>query len=128
MNIKTLLVSSLIVTSLNSAEDFNSEFSHFVGGALLAGGATAIVDHYYPEDRSDRGTIGFVISTAAVLVDQSIQYAEYGNIRGQLLDTAAHIAGSALGAFITDEYFLSPVIQNSKSEGEYIGVSLRHAF
>lgn len=128
MKSKAFMCGTLIAVSLYGADDFNSELSHFTGGAVLAGGATAIVNHYYPEYRDERGMIGFTISTAAVLVDQSIQYAEHGNARGQLLDTIAHVAGSALGAFITDKYLLTPVIQNTKSEGEYVGVSLRRAF
>lgn len=128
MKLKLLFAAALFSANLYGAEDFNSELSHFSGGAVLAGGVSAIVDHYYPEYRADRRTIGFGVSTLAALVDQSIQYAEHGNARGQLLDTAAHIAGSALGAYITDEFLLSPVIQNSPSEGDYVGVSLQRSF
>ncbi|HEX5329048.1 hypothetical protein [Sulfuricurvum sp.] len=128
MKLKAFVFSTLMAVSLFSAEDFNSEMSHFVGGTVLAGGITAIVDHYYPEHRDDRGMIGFEISSAIALVDQTIQFVEYHNAKGQLLDLAAHVAGSALGACITDLYILSPVIHNSASEGKYIGVSLRRTF
>lgn len=128
MKYKAFVVSTLMAVSLYSAEDFNSEMSHFVGGTVLAGGVTAIVDHYYPEYRSDRGMIGFGISSAIGFLDQSIQLVEYHNAKGQLLDLAAHVAGSALGACITDLYILSPVIQDSRSEGKYVGVSLRRSF
>lgn len=129
MRWKLMLVTNLCIFSvLQANEDLSSEFSHFAGGAVLAGGATAIVDHYYPEYRSDREIIGFGISAIAVLVDQSIQYAEYGNMRGQLLDTAAHLVGSALGAWITDGYILSPVIQNSPTEGKYLGMNFHYSF
>lgn len=128
MKFKALVMSGLMISSLYGADDFNSESSHFVGGVVLAGGITAVVDSFYPEYRSDRGLIGFGISSAAALVDQTIQYAEHGRARGQLLDAAAHIAGSALGAWVTDKYILSPVIIDSQSEGKYIGLNVRHAF
>lgn len=128
MKLQLFLISSLMSLSVYGAEDFNSEFSHFAGGAVLAGGVSAIVDHYYPEYRADRRNIGFGVSTLAVLVDQSIQYAEHGNARGQLLDTAAHIAGSALGAYVTDEYLLTPIIKDSSSEGKYVGLALQRTF
>lgn len=129
MNWKILVASSLMVAStLNANDSFNSEFSHFAGGAVMAGGITAVVDHYYPEYRSDRGMIGFGISSAAIVIEQGIECAMHGNARGQLLDAASHIAGSALGAYITDQYILSPVIQKSASEGKYIGLNIQHTF
>lgn len=114
--------------SLYANESVNSEMSHFIGGGVMAGGITAIVDHYYPENRSERGIIGFKISSAAVLVEQSIEFAFNGNARGQLLDAAAHIAGSALGAYVTDGYLLTPIIKDSSNEGKYVGLALRHTF
>lgn len=129
MKWKVLVLSSLIVGSALGANDsFNSEFSHFAGGAVMAGGITAVVDHYYPEYRSDRGMIGFGISSAAIVAEQGIEYILHGNGRGQLLDTVSHIAGSALGAYVTDQYILSPVMQNSASEGQYIGLNIQHTF
>ncbi|MDD2951148.1 MAG: hypothetical protein PHU29_10200 [Sulfuricurvum sp.] len=129
MKLKFLVVSSLIaVSTLGANEGFNSEFSHFVGGAVMAGGITAVVDRYYPEYRSDRGMIGFEVSSIAIVAEQGIEYAMHGNARGQLLDAASHIAGSALGAYVTDQYILSPVVQNSASEGKYIGLNLQHTF
>jgi hypothetical protein len=129
MKWKILVVSSLMVASTLSANDsFNSEFSHFAGGAVMAGGITAVVDHYYPEYRSDRGMLGFEISSAAIIVEQGIEFALHGNGRGQLIDIASHVAGSALGAYVTDQYVLSPVMQNSASEGKYIGLNIQHSF
>lgn len=129
MKWKVLVISSLMVAAtLNANDSFNSEFSHLAGGAVLAGGITAVVDHYYPEYRSDRGMIGFGISSAAIAAEQGIEYALHGNGRGQLIDIASHVAGSAVGAFVTDQYILSPVLQNSASEGKYLGMSLQHTF
>jgi hypothetical protein len=129
MKLKFLVASSLIaVSTLGANDSFNSEFSHFAGGAVMAGGITAVVDRFYPEYRSDRGMIGFEVSSIAIVAEQGIEYAMHGNARGQLLDAASHIAGSALGAYVTDQYLLSPVVQNSASEGKYIGFNLQHTF
>lgn len=128
MKFQALIFSTLFGATLYANESVSSEMSHVVGGMVMAGGITTVVDHYYPEYRSERGMIGFKISSAAVIVEQSIELAIHGNAEGQLLDVVAHIAGSALGAWSSDQYFLSPVIQNSASEGQYIGLNLHHAF
>lgn len=128
MKLKILFVVGAMVMSLNANESFSSEVSHIVGGAVMAGGITAVTNYYYPEYRSDRGVIGFGLSSAAVVVEQSIEFALHGNASGQLLDAVSHIAGSALGAFVTDQYLLSPVIHESPNEGKYIGFTLQRTF
>ncbi len=129
MKWNVLVASSLIVSATLGANDsINSELSHFVGGAAMAGGITAAVDRFYPEYQSDRGMIGFGLSSAIIVGAEGIEYALHGNGRGQILDAASHIAGSALGAFITDQYILSPVLQTSASEGKYIGLNIQKTF
>lgn len=127
--IKSFVISTLFVVSgLNANDGFNSEISHVIGGAAMAGGITAAIDRYYPEYREDRGMIGFGLSSAVIIAFESVTVALNGDLRGQLLDVASHVTGSALGAFVTDRYFLSPVLQNSSSEGKYIGMTLQHTF
>lgn len=125
---KMFIGSLLVVSCLYGNDSFDSEFSHFAGGAVMAGGITAIVDSYYPEYRSDRGMIGFGISSVAIVVEQGIEVILNGNARGQLLDAVSHIAGSALGAYITDQYILTPVIKDSAIEGKYIGLVMQRSF
>lgn len=114
--------------TVGANDSLNSEMSHVIGGAVMAGGITAVVDSYYPEYKADRGMIGFGISSAAIVVEQSIEFAFNGNAKGQLLDIASHIAGSAFGAFVTDQYILAPVMKNSQGEGKYVGLTLQHSF
>lgn len=128
MNAKIFLLTLCSVLALQANDGFASESSHFVGGAVMAGGITAVVDHYYPEYRSQRGMIGFEVSSIAIIAEQSVEYAVNGDAHGQLLDTLSHIAGSALGAYVTDQYILSPVVQNSASEGKYVGLAFQHRF
>ena len=128
MSLKILIISACSVLALNASNSVGSEASHFAGGAVMAGGITAIVDNYYPEYKSDRAMLGFGISSVAIIAEQSVEYAINGNARGQLLDAASHIAGSALGAFITDEYILAPVVKDSAKDGTFVGLNVYHNF
>lgn len=125
---KPFLMSMLFAAVLNANDSFNSEISHVIGGMVITGGITAAVDRYYPEYRQDRGWIGFGLSSAGMIAFESVTVALRGDLRGQLLDVASHVTGSALGAFVTDRYFLSPVLQDSASEGKYIGLTLQQTF
>lgn len=128
MTLKIFIISVLSILSLNASDGFNSEASHFAGGAVIAGGVTAIVDNYYPEYKSDREMIGFGVSSIYIIAEQSIEYAVNGNAKSQLMDAAAHILGSALGAYITDKYILLPVIKDSSTDGKYVGLNVQHRF
>ncbi len=118
----------LMVTQLEADNSVGSEMSHFVGGAVMAGGITAVVDSYYPDYKENRGMIGFWTSSAAIIVEQGIEFALNGNAKGQALDAISHIAGSALGAFVTDQYILSPVVKDSSTARNYVGLTLQHSF
>jgi hypothetical protein len=61
-------------------------------------------------------------------VEQVVEYALHGDAKGQALDAVSHIAGSALGAFVTDQYILSPVIKDSSTTGNYVGLTLQRSF
>ncbi|MDD4855658.1 MAG: hypothetical protein PHQ22_03320 [Sulfuricurvum sp.] len=123
-----VIASMLMITQLQANNSASSEMSHVVGGSVLAGGITAVVNSYYPEYKENRGMIGFEISSAAIIVEQSIEFALHGNAKGQILDAISHIAGSAFGAFVTDKYILAPVINTSPLEGKSVGLTLQHSF
>ena len=118
----------VLMAQLEANDSFNSEISHAIGGAAMAGGIAAGIDRYYPEYREKRGMIGFGISSAAIIAVESVTIAVRGDARGQLLDMASHTAGSAFGAFVTDRFILSPVVQDSPVEGKYLGLMIRHPF
>jgi len=122
------MCSILLSTQLHANTDLDSEMSHAIGGVVMAGGITAFVDHYYPEYADNRGMIGFGISSIATLIYQAIEISKYGDTRGQIIDAASHIAGSALGAFVTDKYILSPVIKESPGGGKSVGIKVTHSF
>lgn len=126
--ITLLIATTLMITQLEANTSVSSEMSHFVGGAVMAGGITAVVDSYYPDYKENRGMIGFWISSAAVIAEQGVEYALHGDAKGQALDAISHMAGSALGAFVTDQYILSPVIKDSSTTGNYVGLTLQRSF
>ena len=86
-------------------DGLSSELSHAVGGALLAGAVTKI----YSESEN-RAWIGFAVSTAAVVLEQSYEISRGANRNSQIKDMAWHALGSALGAWATDKYLLVPVV------------------
>lgn len=119
---KIVFVFLMGLSSVSANDSFNSEISHVIGGAVMAGGITAVVDSYYPEYKADRGMIGFGVSSLSIIAFESVTVALRGDAKGQLLDVASHIVGSAFGAFVTDTFILSPVVENSTSEGKFIGL------
>ena len=128
MKKSVLFLCAMIFTlQLHATETFSSEASHFIGGTVLAGASTVVVNQF-EEYKQDRRIIGFGISALYGLIDQSIQYAEDGNAGGQLLDLGAHLLGSALGAWVTDEYILSPVVEDSQVQGKYLGCAMVYHF
>jgi hypothetical protein len=102
--------------------------SHVIGGVVMASGTTAIVNSYYPQYAANRAKIGFTVSSVAIIIEQSIEYAQRGDARGQMLDAFSHIVGSAFGAFVTDKYILSPVIHKSNNNETIVGLTLTHSF
>ena len=99
-------------------DGLSSELSHALGGALLAGAITG----YYSESEN-RAWIGFALSTAAVVLEQSYEISRGANRKSQILDMAWHAAGSALGAWGSDKYVLMPVVTRSS-----VGMVLMHRF
>lgn len=125
---RALIASALMMTNAEASDNFYSEASHFIGGAVMAGGVTTIVAQYYPEYQKDRGMIGFGVSSVFIVLDQGLEAALYGDTKGQMLDAVSHIAGSALGAYITDEYFLSPIIIHSADQKRVAGLNFQYFF
>lgn len=125
---KMVFILLMSVSSVSANDSVSSEVSHVVGGAIMAGGITAIVDSYYPEYKEDRGMIGFGVSSAVIIAFESVTIALRGDAKGQLLDMASHVVGSAFGAFVTDKFILAPVVTNSTTEGKIVGLNLKYSF
>ncbi|MFY3326090.1 hypothetical protein ACOSZP_09335 [Vibrio fluvialis] len=118
-----LVVVALLASPVKAGNNsVNSEFSHAVGGAAMAGAFVWASDVWWSKE--DRGWVGFYISTALGAVSQYYEY-ERGTNTGKeaFLDAASH----ALGSYVTDRYLLAPVIA-PEEHGTYVGltVSLRY--
>lgn len=102
----------LLSASVSKASDsLTSEFSHVASGAVMAGYITKL----FPES-DNRAWLGFGISSAFIVAEQNYEISKVGKRSSQQLDMAAHILGSAVGAWYCDKYLLVPLIgKNSVS-------------
>lgn len=100
-----MLALCCVMGTSHAYDGVSSELSHAAGGALLAGAVT----RFYSES-DNRAWIGFAVSTAGIVISESYQIAHGAKRSSSLLDVASHAAGSALGAWWTDKYYLMPVI------------------
>ncbi|QYJ85785.1 hypothetical protein K0I73_16675 [Shewanella mesophila] len=109
-----------------ASNGLNSELSHAAGGAAMAGAFVWMSDSYLPE--YDRAWVGFSVSTAFGILVQYHEYDKGTNSASEaLLDAAAHTLGSAVGAYVTDGYWLAPVIKPER-EGTYVGIDVSFRF
>jgi hypothetical protein len=117
---KRLLAIALFFCSAHTHayDGLTSELSHAAGGALMAGAIT----HIYSESEN-RAWIGFAVSTAAVVLEQSYEISRGANRNSQIKDMAWHALGSALGAWATDKYLLVPVVTRTS-----VGLLMVHTF
>jgi hypothetical protein len=110
---KILLVLTMVFTACISkaSDSFTSEISHAVSGAVMAG----YISKMFTESEN-RAWIGFGLSSAFIVAEQNYEISKVGKRSSQQLDMAAHMLGSAVGAWYTDKYLLIPVIgKNSLS-------------
>lgn len=99
-------------------DGLSSELAHVAGGALLAGAVT----RYYSESE-DRAWIGFAVSSAGIVLSESVQISRGAKRSSAYLDMASHIAGAAWGAWWMDRYGLVPVIGRQS-----VGLVMRRQF
>lgn len=108
-----LLLGGIVLSPYEEARadnSFNSEASHVVGTALIAGAVTAVANEFSPENRF---LIGFGTTVAG-----GILYEVAVDKRISLLDVGADILGAAIGAYVTDGYILRPVVQHDTGTNE----------
>jgi len=115
-----LIVLVLSVSPVKANSSFNSEFSHAVGGAAMAGAFVWASDTWWSQP--DRAWVGFSVSTAIGAISQYYEYNRGTNTgKEAFLDAASHALGSAIGAYVTDRYFFTPVI-SPEPNGTYVGL------
>jgi uncharacterized protein YfiM (DUF2279 family) len=108
-------------------ESFASEFSHFVAGGVVAGTVTAIADHY---EVPDRAWVGFGVTVGISFVAEAVQVISVGSsqVGPSALDFFSNMAGAAIGAWVTDQYILQPVVTRDAAGHTTVGVVFRKSF
>ncbi len=86
-------------------DGLSSQLSHAAGGALMAGVVTRM-----NSESEHLAWIGFAVSSAAVIAEQSYQISRGADRSSQVLDMASHILGAAWGAWYADKYMLTPLV------------------
>lgn len=92
-------------SQVHAYDGFSSQGAHAAGGALFAGLMTRAF-----EDSEHRALVGFGISTALVVAVEGSHLGTGSRRSSQLLDIYYHAFGSAVGAWATDRFILSPVV------------------
>ncbi|GAA4498460.1 hypothetical protein [Pseudaeromonas paramecii] len=114
------IVALLFSLSLSANDSFNSELSHFAGGAAMAGGISLLSHHYYPEQ--DAFWMGFGLSSLAGVLGEGAQWASGG--RFSALDAGSHMAGSLLGATTVEHLYIQPDLY--RAQEHYVGLQARY--
>lgn len=113
--------------SAHANESFGSEISHFIAGGVIAGTATAVADHYGVQER---GWVGFGVSVGISFVFEAVQIAANGSsqVGPSALDFFTNMAGSAIGAWVTDQYILQPVVTRDAAGHTAVGLVFKKSF
>jgi hypothetical protein len=108
-------------------DGFSSEAAHVVGSAVLAGAVTALASDHWPEQRA---LIGFGVSAGLSLLGELVPLAagKTTRVHSALLDIGCELFGAALGAVVTDQYLLKPVVAVSPSGQVTIGAVFKASF
>jgi hypothetical protein len=115
-----LCIAACFVSQASATDNWKSETSHAIFGASLGGAFTWGANYRWPEHRA---LIGFGASAAVGLIGESA-----GTSGFSALDAGAHVLGAAIGAALTDEFLLAPVIKRDVPHSSYIGVILVRSF
>jgi len=118
----------LACAGASANDSFGSEISHVFAGMAIASGATVIADHYGAG--TNRGWIGFGTSVGLGFIAEALQVASNGSsqIRGSSLDFASNLVGAAIGAWVTDQYLLAPVVATDAAGHRHVGLALQLRF
>ncbi len=116
---KSIFLVALALSGAAHAYDgLTSELSHTAFSAVLAGAVT----HAY-QTSENRAWIGFAVATGASALHQGYQAAHGSSLSGSWLDFASSAIGAALGAWGTDKYILTPIV-----EPRLTGLVISHTF
>ena len=119
MNKVLVVTLCLYATTVQANDSLNSELSHVAGGAAMGAGFTYLADYY--GEKEHRGWIGFGTAAGIGVLGEAIELAS-GNGNFSALDAGSNALGAAIGAFVTDQWVLMPVVN---SRDHYVGLTGR---
>ena len=101
-------------------DNIKSELSHAIFGGVVAGAVTWGADNRSPEHRA---LIGFGASATLGVLTEAASKNGFS-----ALDAGSNALGAAIGAMVTDQYLLAPVIKREAGHTSYIGVTFVKTF
>ena len=101
-------------------DNIKSEMSHAIFGGVVAGAATWGASDRWPEHRA---LVGFAASASLGVFTEATSRNGFS-----ALDAGSNALGAAIGALVTDEYLLAPVIRREAGHVSYIGVTFVKTF
>lgn len=119
MNKVLVFTLCLYASTVQANDSLNSELSHVAGGAAMGAGFTYLADYY--GEKELRGWIGFGTAAGIGVLGEAIELAS-GNGEFSALDAGSNALGAAIGAFVTDQWVLMPVVN---SRDHYVGITGR---
>ena len=115
-----LCIGPCLVGQASASDGIYSETSHALFGAFAGGALTWGANYRWPEHRA---LVGFGAAAGLGVLAEAAS-----RNRFSALDAGAHALGAAIGATITDEFLLAPVIKREVGHAPYIGVTLVKTF
>lgn len=100
MNKLFFVFSIAFCSSANASTAFNSEFSHFSGGFVIAALTAYIIVRFFKKYHNKAIFWGFWVSTIFVTISQTKDYILSGKPWGQALDFFWHTVGALLAVFV----------------------------
>jgi hypothetical protein len=100
---------------------FYSETSHALFGATMGGSLTWVADEI--GWREHRALVGFGVTTAGGFLEEAISKSGFS-----IADAGFNMLGAAVGAYVTDRYLLTPVVQEQADGHRFVGVLVRGRF
>jgi hypothetical protein len=108
-------------------DGFSSESAHLVGCAVLAGAVTELASDLLPEQRA---LVGFGVGAGLSLLGEMVPLAagKTAGVQSALLDMGCELLAAALGAVVTEEYLLKPVVAVRPSGQVTVGAVFNASF
>ncbi|MEO8187554.1 MAG: hypothetical protein ABI580_09360 [Burkholderiaceae bacterium] len=115
-----LVIGACFAGGASANDNIKSEMSHAIFGGVVAGAVTWGASYRWPEHRA---LVGFGAAASLGVLTEAASKNGFS-----ALDAGSNALGAAIGALVTDEYLLAPVIKREAGHTSYIGVTFVKTF